>query len=165
MMTNYYERIKRFINKNPHLVLPLHGIPATDEMVLQLEGNLGLKLKGEYLQFIQTWGSLLLAGFIERYEAIYSWNDKEIFWVLNESQFCWEKKGLDRKLIPILSIEGDAHYCLDPSIDGNQSVYLWDTHFNKIIEKLSDSLFELIWREIEKNVIPNAMKGGKQVNL
>jgi len=147
MTTNYYEKVKQFIDNNPRLVLPVYGIPATDEMLVYIEKELGLKFCGEYLQFIQTWGSLLVDGFIERYEAIYRWENKEIYWVINEAQNCW-KKGLDRKLIPILTIDGGEHYCLDPSIDGNQAVYRWDTHFNEVLGKLSDSLFELMWREI-----------------
>jgi len=162
-MINYFEKVKYFIDKNPQLVVD-RGISATDKTIVHIEKELSLKLRGEYLQFIQAWGSILLSGFIYDYFAIYLWEDKEILWVIDEAHLCWEK-GLDRKLIPILSCDGGEHYCLDPSVDGNQAVYRWDTHFNKIIGKLSDSLFELLWREIEERVIPNAVEEGKQVNL
>ena len=148
-MIDYYEKVKQFVEKNPQLVLPVIGIPATDGMVMRIEKELGLKLRGEYLQFIRTWGSLLLSGFIDSYNAIYRWGDKEIYWVIDESQYCWGK-GLDRKLIPILTIDGGEHYCLDPTIDGNQTVYRWDTHFNEILGELSDSLFELMWCEVDQ---------------
>ena len=163
-MTNYYDKVKLFIDKNSHLLLPPEGISASNVLVEQLENELDIRFYGEYLQFIRNWGRILLPGFIDSYDAVYLWENKEIYWVINEAKYCW-KKGLDRKLIPILTIDGGEYYCLDPSIDGNQAVYRWDTHFNVLLDKLSDSLFELIWREIEDRVIPNSIKDGRIVNL
>lgn len=163
-MTNYYEKVKQFVEKNPHLVLPVYGIPATTEIVMRVEKELGLKLCGEYLQFIQTWGSLLLVGFSYDYDAVYLWDSKEIYWVIDEAKHLWNNRGLPRNYIPIVSMDGEDWFCLDPTVDGDQAVYFFDGAANKLYRKESDSLFELIWREIEERVIPNAMKEGRQVN-
>ena len=163
-MTNYYEKVKQFIDMNPQLRMQGFGIPASEEMVARLEQELNVKFRGEYLQFIREWGSISLAGCFIEFFAIYPFKGRIINWVMDEAKYCWEK-GLDRKLIPIATIDGDEFYCLDPSIDGDQAIYRWEPHFNEILGKLSDSLFELIWREIEEEVIPNSRENGDPVYL
>lgn len=168
MMINYYEKVKQFIEKNPQLAMSTHAtISATDEMVARIEEELGLKLRGEYLQFIRTWGTISLAGCVNDYFAIYRWGGRVIDWVIDEAKYLWNSKGLPHNYIPIVSMNGEDWYCLDPSIDGNQAVYFFDCFagLNELSRKESDSLFELIWRDIEENGIPNSLKDGDQVNL
>ena len=148
---------------NPQLILPMYGIPATNKMVQKIESELNIRLSGEYLKFIQEWGSLTLDGYYNPVLGTYSFNDSCIYWMIDETLFC-RKNGLENNFIPVISIDGGEYYCLDPSIDGNQPVFSWETRLNRFLEKKSDSFFEFLWHAIEANVISHARDSGTHVN-
>ena len=167
MMTNYYEKVKLFIDMNPHLTIP--QTPATDEMITHIEETLNLTLKGEYLQLIRHWGTLLLyCSRNDRYHGIYRFNDgnsvRLIYSVIDYTMSC-RKTGIDHHFIAFVSIEGDEYLVLNPQIDGDQEVFRWNYFEQKFEGKISESLFQLIWQDIEECVIPFAKKDGKPVNL
>ena len=159
-----FERVKQFIDKNLHLMLPPKRIPASEAMILQLENELDIKFRGEYLRFIQQWGSISLVGNWNNYFALYQHKERTIYWVISEAQYLWTT-GLPRSYIPIVSVDGDEYYCLEPGIDGDQAVHAWDPFGKEFVRKQSDSLFELIWQDIVEHAIPNAKEDGEIVNL
>ena len=94
-----FERVKRFIDMNPQLSSSRSGIPVSETMVLQLEKELDIKFRGEYLRFIQLWGSISMVGSWHEYFAIYPFQGRAFYWVTDEAQHLWTT-GLPRSYIP-----------------------------------------------------------------
>jgi len=164
---NYFSQVKNFVDTNPHLIFPEAG--ATDDMLVHIKNTLKLEIKGEYLKLITNWGTLMLNGSrYSGYDGVFHYigtkMSKLIYTVIDHTQNC-RNQGFDNKYIAFVSIEGDEFLCLDPSIDGLQPIFRWDYFQQQMVGQVSESLFELIWDDINECVIPTAKREGNIVNL
>ncbi|MDR1485156.1 MAG: SMI1/KNR4 family protein [Planctomycetaceae bacterium] len=152
---NSFNKIKKFLEKNPDMLVIQEG-PLSIEEIQHIEKELGIKIAGEYLQFLQTWRSLNIYGCFNEYNAVYEFNNKDVFGVISQTLEC-RASGLDHKYIPIAIDDEHVCLCIDPSVEGNQKIVVWGNFEQEFFdEEHAGSLFDEIWNDIIENAIPAA---------
>jgi hypothetical protein len=145
-----FEKISLFIEKYPEYS-HVDGIPASEDMIKEMEKKLNVRFPYEYQLFLKHWGNLYFSGAYYTYNGVRKWEDKIMQDVVDDTLVCREHE-LPHSYIVFSSDEGDEYLCMDTSNE-NPSIQRWDFFEQYFVATIADSFFEQICNDINDNVI------------
>ncbi|MDR1290234.1 MAG: ankyrin repeat domain-containing protein [Planctomycetaceae bacterium] len=157
-----FDKIKSFIEQYPEYS-DVDGIPATEDIIQEMEEKLNIRFPYEYRLFLEHWGELWFRGSYYTYYGVREWkkNDKNKIMqdVVDDTLACWEH-GLPHSYIVFATDEGEEYLCMDTS-EENPSIQRWDFFEEYFVVTIAGSFFEQICNDINEHSIPNILKNYK----